>query len=414
MPAKYGFKNKHNVGDIITNLHGYNYKIMNFKIQTKLNKKPRQHMLFYLVECQHCKKQLWIKSSLLNNYKCKCNNNHIHITAIKGFNDIPTTAPWMVKYFPGGIEQASKYTKGSHKKIDLKCPYCGRINKGYEINSLRYLKRLPCICVDSVSYPEKFMSSFLEQLKIPFERQAGHKILNFSLEKKYRYDFFLKEPICIIETHGSQHYRNAGKWGTYEEIQENDVCKENIAKKNGILNYVVLDCRESSLDWIKNSIMNSILPTLLNFKEEDIDWVKCDKFAQSNIIKNICEYYMEVSSNLTDIENHFKIGRKAITKYLKKGAMLNWCIYEPLGKNMVPVALIKDGKKVYFENQYRLSKESENLIGVHISPTTLLRLKDTERTINGYAIKTLTNNKDKLIAIYGDKAVKWFEEHEIK
>lgn len=44
-----------------------------------------------------------------------------------------------------------------------------------------------------------------------------------------------------------------------EEQKENDAFKRSISKGK-INNYVVIDCRNSNAKWIKNKIMDSILP----------------------------------------------------------------------------------------------------------------------------------------------------------
>ena len=45
---------------------------------------------------------------ILNGKRCACCSNSV---VVEGINDIPTTAPWMVDYFPGGYEEAKRYTK---------------------------------------------------------------------------------------------------------------------------------------------------------------------------------------------------------------------------------------------------------------------------------------------------------------
>ena len=55
---------------------------------------------------------------------------------VQGINDIPTTAPELVKFFQGGYDEAKLYTKGSSQKIKPICPDCGTIKDSYlSINS---------------------------------------------------------------------------------------------------------------------------------------------------------------------------------------------------------------------------------------------------------------------------------------
>ena len=63
----------------------------------------------------------------------------------------------------------------------------------------------------------------------------------------------------IIENHGEQHYIHRGtfKSKSLEDEQRNDVYKKTLARQNGVIHYIVLDCRESNVSWIKKSILNS-------------------------------------------------------------------------------------------------------------------------------------------------------------
>ena len=146
----------------------------------------------------------------------------------------------------------------------------------------------------------------------------------------YKYDFYIPSINCIIETHGKQHYEEStGSWHNLKVVQKNDKHKEILAKNNNIINYIIIDCRESNLDWIRNSIMNSDLPKLLNFKEDDINWLECHEFACNSLIKIACDYWNNEYKNTNDIGKIMKLNRNTITKYLKQGAKLGWCDYDP-------------------------------------------------------------------------------------
>lgn len=72
--------------------------------------------------------------------------------------------------------------------------------------------------------------------------------------------------------------------------------------------------------WVKNSIMRSKLPQLLNFKEEDIDWIQCDKYARTGITKKICEVWNNGVANILKIAEIFKINPVTIRdKYYRQG-----------------------------------------------------------------------------------------------
>lgn len=108
--------------------------------------------------------------------------------------------------------------------------------------------------------------------------------------------------------------------------------KKELAKENGIEHYVVIDCRYSELEWIKNSILNSKLVDMLNLSK--IDWLKCEEFALKNIVREVCDYWNnkeEWETTTTIAENNEWGIRSVITviKYLKKGTILGWCNYNP-------------------------------------------------------------------------------------
>ena len=211
----------------------------------------------------------------------------------------------------------------------MQCPDCGYKKE----------KRFPDLlnngfacpkCSDSTPYPEKFLFEFLEQLlNNKFYTQLSKKIFNWC--SSFRYDNYIPDSNCIIETHGIQHYEKiSGNWkfkNSLEEIQNNDFDKEWLARINNINNYIIIDCRKSEMEWIKNSIMNSKLPQLLNFKEDDIDWLKCHEHACKSLVKITCDMWKDMKSIL-QIADELKLHKCTIRKYLKQGVELGWCDYD--------------------------------------------------------------------------------------
>ena len=200
-----------------------------------------------------------------------------------GINTIWDTDRWMCDL---GVSEkdAKKYSRCSSKKITVICPNCGR-EKEITPNKIYTRKSIECICKSKTSYSEKFLISLLDQLNINYVKEYSPKWSN-----NKRYDFYLKDYNYIIETHGKQHYTQYGFKSlggkTLEEEQENDEYKKQLALKNNIDNYIILDCRKSELKWIKNSILNSDLNNIFNLNE--VDWLKCEQNALENpIIINI-------------------------------------------------------------------------------------------------------------------------------
>ena len=189
-----------------------------------------------------------------------------------------------------------------------------------------YIKKsISCICNDGISYPEKFIISLLNQLEIEYQHD------NYWIENK-RYDFYLPNYNIIIECHGEQHYRDkTGLKTTLKEQIENDEYKKQLALNNNINEYIVIDCRYSELDWIKDNILKSKLSKIFNLS--NINWIQCEEFALSNKVKEICDYWRfhnEINKedlSIIDISKIFNLGRATIYKYLKQGTKLDWCNY---------------------------------------------------------------------------------------
>ena len=225
-------------------------------------------------------------------------------------------------------EDSLKYPAGYNKKIPVRCPNCG-FEKDILIRHLINNGFACSICSDGIPYPERFMSCVLTQLEVIFKVQLSKT--TFMWCGKYKYDNYINEINCIIETHGRQHYiESKGKWGSLEVVQKNDTNKLNLANKNGISNYIVIDCRISDIEFIKNSIMNSRLPELLNFKEEDIDWLKCHKDSCISAIKETCDYWNNGIKNTSEIAKLIKVDRVTIVRYLSRGKDIGWCDYDPI------------------------------------------------------------------------------------
>lgn len=242
---------------------------------------------------------------------------------VKGINDLATTKPEMLKYI-ANKEDGYRYGKSSNKKVLMVCPDCGA-KKMYSINNLCYKEKLPCKCSDGISYPNKFIMSFLEQLGVKFATEKRFKWLS----NRY-YDFYIEGYNCIIEAHGGQHYIQQTRKGarTLEEEIENDKFKKEKALENGISNYIVLNCSTSDREFIKDSILSSDLPKMLGFSEEDIDWLKCDEFALGNYAKYVCELWDSGKFNTTtELCDYLGVSANAIN-YLRKGTELGWCNYD--------------------------------------------------------------------------------------
>ena len=304
---------------------------------------------------------------------------------VEGINDIPTTAPWMIKYFQGGYDEAKKYTCHSGKKIRPICPDCGRLkDTKLPIFDIYRRNSIGCVCSDGFSYPEKFMYSLLTQLKIEFIFQLNIKQLRWC--GNFKYDFYIPGLNMIIETHGKQHY-DKDMFKSYIIQKQIDKEKRNLAIENGVKYYIELDCRISDLDYIKKSIYKSILNELLDISS--INFEKCGIFASSNISKEVCKVKNEHPDYTTfQISDMFNISVGTIQRYLKNGNILGWCKYNPKEErikankksvksqkeNQRAIVVKDENQKILgvFINAHRLSELSEKVFGMKLLPSNIL------------------------------------------
>jgi hypothetical protein len=158
--------------------------------------------------------------------------------------------------------------------------------------------------------------------------------------------------------------------------------KKELALNNGIKeeNYIIIDCRESTLEWIKNNengILNSKLADLFDLSK--IDWLVAEEFTCSNFIKIACELKNknpQMSAN--DIGKEMNLCGDTIRKWLKKGRVLSWCDYnereenykgsQKAGKlNGKLIGVFKNNLLIYIsENVHELDRQSYNLFGIKI------------------------------------------------
>ena len=207
-------------------------------------------------------------------------------------------------------EQMKTNMPNSHKKIDFVCHDCGRHKMEEPHNVVK--QGFSCVCSDGISYPNKFIYGLLNQFDIEYKTE---KIFDWSNGKKY--DIYIPSLSCIIENHGAQHYERSFEFiggRTLEEEQENDKYKKHLAVNNDIKYYIQLDCRKSTLKWIKNSVINSDLQKLFNLNL--VDWNQCGQFASSNMIKRVAELWVEKYS-IEEISNKLHIAVPTVYKYLR-------------------------------------------------------------------------------------------------
>lgn len=341
---------------------------------------------WYKYKCNNCGwKEGWTEeSSLLKGTGCSCCANH---TAVLGINTIWDTDKWMIPYV--GEECAKTHVHCCSDKIYATCPNCKTVKtKLISISKIYNRKTVSCICNDNVSYSEKLMFNVLEQLELKFQTQLSKT--NFKWCDKYRYDFYfeLNSKQYIIETHGKQHYeegfqriKNSTRYiKTVQEVQQNDRFKKELALQNGIKeeNYIVIDCRKSELEFIKQNIFNSRLSELFNLNK--INWLKAEEFALSNLVKKACNLWESGIYSTSKIGKIMNLSNVTVLKYLKNGSLLNWCNYTvEIAKQEPNKQAIKSTKKqVYclenstvYSGVYECSKKLKEDLSLTISGSSI-------------------------------------------
>ena len=213
--------------------------------------------------------------------------------------------------FYGLSEDFMKSTMvGSGRKILIKCPNCGNL-KEIDANTLLH-KGFGCKhCSNKRSYAEKYMSSVFNQINIEYIPEYAPEWAN-----NKRYDFYLPHFNCIVEVNGIQHYTNS--FLNRRDEAENDKLKQQLAQDNGILNYLIIDCRRSEAQFVKDNIILSNLLNILNKNTEDINWIQCEIDARKTLSSEICELWNNGCS-LQTIKNKVNKSYAYVIKILEQG-----------------------------------------------------------------------------------------------
>lgn len=269
-----------------------------------------------------------------------CSNNIVKV----GVNDFNTVHNDLTRYLYD-YNDGFKYTSNSKSVVKFKCPHCGFVWEQSIYNFVKRKNKCKNCCI-SRSYPERFLSFLLDELCVIYESEVL-----FEWSDNKRYDFYLPEYNIIIEVHGRQHYNDIYRFSKSkrrlidEEI--NDKYKEELAKKNGINEYIIIDASQSDFNWIKTKICESLLPTILMFSPKDIDWSNCDMCATDNSIFDVCDDYNNCIS-IRELVEKYKKSYNTIVNYLNIGNRFGWCNYD--AKYNSKQAAFKNGQRLKANN----------------------------------------------------------------
>lgn len=305
-------------------------------------------------------------------------------------NSIYNKSSWMIPYIKNGEEISKKYTYKSNKKITFKCPNCG----------LEFERTVAYVCLygfhckrcdDGISYPNKLSYAILEQLQKIYDiKNVEHE---YSPEwcGRYRFDnyFEYNGKQYILEMDGGFHKNGFHTKSSYspEYRHDIDLKKNNMAFEHGI-ELVRIDCEPSTFEKIKDSFSKSVLATIFDLSL--IDWNECNRSAQKNIIKEVCDFYNKNPLYTTaDIGKVFHLFTTTIAKYLKIGTNIGWCTYSPdiekrkyqaskIGCSVVVYDIITN-KEYRFDslNQASIQLKEEN---INLPLTSIRRYINTNKT----------------------------------
>lgn len=287
-------------------------------------------------------------------YGCNdCGNESISIknSAPKSGFTFADKYPNLIKYFKDKNEATSVGWK-SNKKVATVCPDCGeeRYSVVYNIPKGYICK----VCSDKISIPEKFGINMLKQLNIDFETQ---KIFNWSDSKRYDFYFKINGEEYLLEAHGSQHYNKISRGKSLQLEQENDLLKYNLAIENGIKpeNYIVIDCRKSEFEWLKENYAKS-LNNIFDLKNLDLNkiWENC----QSKISIKLWDMWNNKKEHETSqtFAEYFGISKQSVINILKTGNKIGKCIYDSK-EEMKKNGMRQKGKNTRKIYQYTLEME---------------------------------------------------------
>ena len=348
---------------------------------------------WYKYKCNICSNENWIREHSLMKQGCNvcCKSSQ---KTLKGYNDIATTHPNLIKYFYNE-EDAFKYTFGSKRKVKFRCLNCNSISshiiKDY-LKSVINENNICPNCGDGFSYPNKFMYNLLSQTNIEFISEYSPEWL-----KRKRFDFYIPSKNLIIEMDGGLGHGNSTHSKssyTINELAEVDKWKDEQAKIHN-LKVIRIDCNYKDItnrfDYIKNSILKINLLNNLNIK--NIDWEKVKKNCLKSIVKEICEY-KNTHENVTleELSRIFNIGKTTCCRYLNQGRTLGYCTYDKdiyVNSKKKKVEVFKDNVSLgIFDSLIDLERNSIELFGTLLNRKSIRSVCNGEReTYKGFTFK---------------------------
>ena len=263
-------------------------------------------------------------SNFYNGSRCGyCGHNKTHWKDSLAYNYPQYAKMIAIKENNLTFEDCYNVACSSNKRFYFKCLDCGSIsNKKIVLSNMIKGQYLCEFCSDGIPTTEKFMGNVLKQLNESFVFQLNKS--NFKWCGNFRYDFYIYSKNMIIETNGEQHYISKNNsWRALRQEQMNDLFKYKCAK-NHVDNYIVIDCRYSTLEWMKENIIKE-LSSYLNLS--NVNWELAWEESQNSLCVKAWELWNSGIHSTTRIGEILNLNRNTVRDYLKKGVECGKCDY---------------------------------------------------------------------------------------
>ena len=304
---------------------------------------------------------------------------------VEGVNDLATNRPEIaIEWHPTKIGdlKPTRVTCKSNKKVWWLCLDCGyeweatiATRTSYDTSCSR--------CGDGISRPNKVMALVVEALGLNYELE--YVVEGYS---QYRFDIYLPDYKQAMENDGGQHYaylddklKDKKIWNnkTGMEIHYIDLGKESVLMNEG-LGLIVVDCRESNIDYIRNSVENH--PFFQQFDLSNINWEEIDIQTQKSKKIEVCRYWKEqkeVNKDLTPsiVAEIFNIDKTTIVRWLTWGNESGLCTYS--GEDERKTNTRRQSKFVYL-----VKPDGTKWYDEAMSQSELARLTGIDRHTIGY------------------------------
>lgn len=236
----------------IHNKYGEKFKVISNYQTVKINVK---------LKCNNCGFEFSRTPSCLysSNVVCPlCEKQKSSVGAIRGVNDIWTTAPNVATLL---LNKEDGYNHRLHSKTKLMfvCPDCNNSSPNLATNI--FYRGMSCpYCSDGISYPNRFIRNILKLLNIKFISE--YKICNYN----YSYDIYFQymNKHYLIEMDGGYGHgkRETPQYSIDEQIRI-DKDKDSIAQKHGYT-MIRIDCDYLDVVDRKNYIIENIKKSKIN------------------------------------------------------------------------------------------------------------------------------------------------------